>query len=485
MSLSSSLSSALSGLTASARHAELISSNVANAMTPGYAKRTLEVSARQLGVGGAGVQVIGVNRIVDMRVLTDRRAAEGEYAGAQTRSGFHSGVERAIGIPSDPSSLQASLSGFESALVEAASRPESSARLASVLNSAKSLIGKLGTISDQIQSSRLDADQQIGRTVNQLNIWLEQVSELNAKVRSHVGNGRDPTSFLDQRQSIIDKISEQIPVREVDRGFGEVALISDGGAILLDGKPATFEFDPHPVIVPDMTVEGGGLSGLRMNGEPLNVHARHAPIRDGRLEALFQVRDTLAPQAQSRVDAVARDLVERFQDPATDPTLGLADAGLFTDGNVAFDVADEVGLAGRLQVNAIVDPAEGGALWRLRDGLGAVTPGEVGDASQIQRMLAAAMAPRLAGSGDFVAAERSIATFAADFLSVVSSDRATSEVTESFAAATATSLREEELKSGVDTDYEMQQLLLVEQAYAANARIVETIGDMLDQLTRL
>eukprot|EP00581_Thalassiosira_minuscula_P024003 CAMPEP_0184437988 /NCGR_PEP_ID=MMETSP0738-20130409/628709_1 /TAXON_ID=385413 /ORGANISM="Thalassiosira miniscula, Strain CCMP1093" /LENGTH=42 /DNA_ID= /DNA_START= /DNA_END= /DNA_ORIENTATION= len=41
MSISSALSNALTGLTASARRAEVVSSNISNAMTEGYGRRSL------------------------------------------------------------------------------------------------------------------------------------------------------------------------------------------------------------------------------------------------------------------------------------------------------------------------------------------------------------------------------------------------------------------------------------------------------------
>ncbi len=75
------------------------------------------------------------------------------------------------------------------------------------------------------------------------------------------------------------------------------------------------------------------------------------------------------------LDGMARDLYERFADPALDPTIAAGDPGLFTDRGAAFDPADEVGLAGRIAVNAAVDPAQGGQSWRLRDGIYAAAPG--------------------------------------------------------------------------------------------------------------
>ncbi|MGB6319883.1 MAG: flagellar basal body rod C-terminal domain-containing protein, partial [Litorimonas sp.] len=39
--------------------------------------------------------------------------------------------------------------------------------------------------------------------------------------------------------------------------------------------------------------------------------------------------------------------------------------------------------------------------------------------------------------------------------------------------------------SAVDLDHELQTLLEIEQAYTANARVIQTISDMFDVLSRL
>ncbi|MEZ5917889.1 MAG: flagellar basal body rod C-terminal domain-containing protein [Parvularculaceae bacterium] len=52
--------------------------------------------------------------------------------------------------------------------------------------------------------------------------------------------------------------------------------------------------------------------------------------------------------------------------------------------------------------------------------------------------------------------------------------------------ALATTLQEAELsRTGVDTDRELQNLLLIEQAYAANARVIEVASQMIQRLLEL
>ena len=71
MSIASALGSALSGLTAASRAAEVVSSNVANAQTPGYGRREISLQARSIGGSGLGVSVIAINRRVDQVLIPE------------------------------------------------------------------------------------------------------------------------------------------------------------------------------------------------------------------------------------------------------------------------------------------------------------------------------------------------------------------------------------------------------------------------------
>ncbi|MCB1355968.1 MAG: flagellar hook-associated protein FlgK [Maritimibacter sp.] len=481
MTITNSLSNALSGLTAASRAAEVVSSNVANAQTRGYGRRDLEVTSRFLG----GVDVAGVTRNVDMNIVQDRRLSDASVGYNSTIADFQAGLERALGTPDEAWSLTGRVAGLEAALVEAASRPDNDARLAAVRDAAADLAGKLNSVSDKVQDARMEADGSIARQVTRLNEGLELVQTLNYKIKDAVARGQDPSSLMDMRQVAIDDISQIVPLKQLDRDFGQVALFTPGGAIVLDSQAVTFGFDAVGVIVPEMTLESGALSGLTINGKPVRTDGQNSPIQGGSLAALFEVRDSLAATAQVQLDAVARDLIERFEDPAIDPTLGAGDPGLFTDAGAALDTGSETGLASRIALNALADPDRGGALWRLRDGLGAAAPGDVGDSTLLQALNGALTGERVAGSGEFLGVSRSASGLAADLLSRVGMERTAAENRQSYAVAQQESLTAMELETGVDTDAELQKLMLIEQAYAANAKVISTIDAMLQAIMDL
>lgn len=475
MTITSSLSNALSGLNAQSRAAEVVSANVANAQTEGYGARELTTSSHRHG----GVSIDGVRRHVDVQLLQDRRAADASVGYNRTISDFRLDFESALGTPDEDWSLSGRVAALEAALVEASSRPDNEARLSAVTVAATNLTDKLNAVSDSVQAGRMEADAAIASQVTRLNEGLELVQTLNYQIQEAEARGQDPSSLLDMRQVAVDEISQIVPLKQVDRDHGQIALYTPGGAIVLDGRAVEFGFESVGVIVPEMTKESGALSGLTINGKPVRTEGSTSPIQGGSLAALFEVRDDLATRAQSQLDAVARDLVERFEAPAVDTTRAAGDPGLFTDAGAALDVARETGLAARIELNALVDPDRGGALWRLRDGLGAVTRGDAGDNSLIQALNTALTDERVAASGDFLGVSRSASGLAGDLLSRAGMERNAAENQAGYAVSRQESLTELEYADGVDTDRELQKLMLIEQAYAANAKVISTVDAML------
>lgn len=484
MSISGALSSALSGLTASSRNAQVVASNLANVLTPGYGPRAVELASRGDARMG-GVSVAGLTRQVDAGLLSDRRAADSALAHAGAKAGFYVALERITGTVDAPGSLFSRLSEFEAALVTAAAKPEESSRLRAAVIRAEDLAGAFNQAAREIQALRSDAEAKIDQAVRDVNAQLSNIETLNAQILDARNAGHPTAGFEDQRQVAIDRLAENVPVRLMVRENGSVAIYTTGGAGLLDGRAAELSFTPSNVIEPHMTVEADLLDGLRINGQEVTAAGDRSPVAGGRIAALFELRDNLATDAQSQLDAIARDLVTRFQASGLDPTRAPGAAGLFTDAGSAFDTADETGLSARLSVNAALLPDQGGAHWRLRDGLGAAAPGPAGDAALLQTLSAVLTAPASLASGDLGATARSAADHLSTLLSRFGQDRLSLDQSVAFATARQASLVELELAQGVDSDAEMQKLLLIEQAYSANARMIEVIDEMIDRLLRI
>ena len=484
MSISSALSNALSGLSANARSAEVISGNLANALTPGYASRDVALSARGAGFGG-GVLVDGVTRREDTVLLTERRLADSELAHSSVKADFQTRIAELVGTPDRPGSLARHYTAFSSDLVRAAAKPEEDTRLRAAVASAGDLARAITDLSSRVQASRTDAETRIARDVTKTNELLSEAHDLNKRIVLAKNTGHETAAFEDQRRVVIDQLADLVPVRLARRDNGAVAIYTRGGATLLDGRPAELTFNSVNLVTADMSLENGLLNGLEINGKPVAPSGGHSPVAGGRLAARFELRDRLATDIQAQLDGIARDLVERFQAAGVDATRAPGSAGLFTDDGAPFDATNETGLAGRLRVNGAVDPDTGGDYRRLRDGLGATAPGPTGDGTLLNQLSDALNQGLPLASGVLGSTPRSAVEHASAFTSRIGQQRLSLDQQVSFAQARQSTLVETELGLGVDSDSEMQKLLLVEQAYNANARMITTVNEMIDTLLRI
>jgi flagellar hook-associated protein 1 FlgK len=462
----------------------VVSSNISNALTPGYGRRILGLSSATQGASG-GVRIDGIIRIVDASLAADKRLAGAEQMNAQGAADFFARTEKLLGTPDDPSSISGRLAGLERALITAASRPDAAERLDMAVSEAQGLTDSLRRASAGIQEARSVADRTISEQVDRLNVSLEQVVSLNSQITTAQAQGRDISGLQDQRQRLVDGISELVPVREVPRDNGQIALFTTGGAVLLDGTSAEIGFDRSNIVTPYMSVEMGTLSGLTLNGTSLRTGSENGPLRGGSIGAQFMIRDELGVNAQDQIDAIARDLVSRFQDPAVDPSLAATDPGLFTDNGGVFDPVNERGLSSRLELNAAVDPDQGGASWRLRDGLNATVAGNVGNANLLQNLSGVLNDARVPGSSGFSGGAFTLPSLVSAVTSSIGTSRTIAEQELSFASARYTELAERQFADGVDTDEEIQRLLMIEQSYAANARMIEAVDEMMQTILRL
>jgi len=486
MSIGIALSNALSGLTASTKRAEVISDNVANALTPGYARRSMPVSAASVAGEGRGVRTHEVVRAVDPRATFERRAAQSNLGRDQAFAGPQSVLADAIGTADQAGSLSSRAIALEDAIARLAETPESPSLQRGAVGAADDLARALVSASREVQATRMDAETAITRMVEQANDSLARIDALNEDIAAATTRGQSTAALEEARGEEIDRLADIIPVRTARRDQGVVAIYTPGGAALLEGRPALLEFDAKSLITADMTLASTGLNPLILDGEPITIGTGGGPLDGGALGAQFAIRDVVAPEAQAQLDAIAQDLILRFEDPAVDPTLAAGDPGLFTDEGGAFDPLDTVGLAARIELNAAVDPDRGGAAWRMRDGINAAAEGPAGldvlpraHLASLREMIATPAGSGVSGARSFM-----------DLVDSVASLRARAAADADAAAAFsdgryAVKAEAEATLTGVDSDREMSDLLLVEQAYAANARVLQTVDGLLRRLLEI
>ena len=479
MSLSGALSNAISGLTANARGTTVISANIANALNPEYGRRELILTTDIQQTSG-GVRVAQVTRHSDPILAYQTRMASAEYAGHSARAAFDIDAERLIGSIDTLGSIAGNLTRFEAALLSAASDPSSYTRLKSLSVEAETFVSSLRAASDGLDDLRSRADQQIASGVDQINLGLSQLEDLNARIMSAKHLGQDTNGLMDQRDAVLDQVSEFVPLHVVERDSGKIAVFTAQGRTLLDESAVKLSFVRTPIVLAHMNVGNGLVSRLQIDGQDVDVPGA-GMLNGGGLAAHFELRDVIVPKSQARLDGIARDVIERFGPGGPDTSLSPGDPGIFTDAGLAFAVADEAGLAGRVSLNAALISTSP-ELWRWRDGINAAVQGDAGNSDLLMGLQAQMSAQQLPGSPALDTDVQTLVGHLQQLSSEVASNRVRSDEAKSSAWARLDDARQATAVDGVNTDRELQHLIALEKAYAANARVVQVVDDMLSEL---
>jgi len=482
VSLSSAIYAARSGLQVSSLRAEIVATNVANATTPGYVRRSVTLSETLVGGRTAGVHTDGIARVSDSAIKAQRRELTSSLSQASVLSSTWKSIATRIGDTSSGNGLFEYFSEFETALSRAVASPESPTAAAGLLEAARGITLELNSLSDMVAVQRGEADREIADGVTIVNAALKQIEQLNGQLLRTNRTSGEAAALIDERQRVLDTIAEYIPIQTVDRDAGAIDVLTTEGVYLVAGKARQIEFTASTAFGPNQTLASGDLSGLSVDGVNLTPGATSfGALSGGLFGALFTLRDRDLPGLSAQLDTIANDLVTRLSDDSIDPTKTPGEFGLFIDP----DTAAGAGLAGRISLNAAIDPAQGGDTFRLRDGLGAATSGPPGNNSILQALYDAFTAVK-AVTGNGFQGSFSSTELAAQLTSLTGQKRVQYDTVLSSTQTQYNILIEaEQNQTGVDIDVQMQDLMLVEQAYAANARVIEVASQMIKLLMEL
>ncbi len=486
MSLSSSLSVALSGLTTSSEQLAVVSRNVARANEDGATRKIANLATTDSG----GSRVVSVTRLANPSLLERLVTATSSAAGQKVISAALDQFDYTVNDPSLQGSPWQLMGKLGSALQTYSSSPQDTTAANAAVTAARDLAQGLRDATQSVQNQRTLADKAMAGSVDKINQLLGQFQKLNDEIVSGTGMGKDVTDSLDQRDLIVQKLSEELGVRTVTDGNNSMSIYTEQGVTLFNSVPRPVTFRPTAALGPSSIGNAVYVDGVPITG---GAGTGSMQSQNGRLVGYSAIRDTLGPTYQKQIDELARGLVEAFaeQDPSGTNTLP-AMPGLFTyDGAPAMPASGTVlsGIAATLTVNPAVDPQKGGSVSLLRDG------GINGTSYVYNTAGASAFSDRLQSLIDGLTQTRSFDTTAMlsnsaslnDFGSAsagwLQAQRKTASTASDYNATlqqrAADALSKE---TGVNIDEEMTNMLQFERAYQASARLMTTIDQLFQTL---
>jgi flagellar hook-associated protein 1 len=323
MSLGSALAIAMSGLRANQSALSIVSSNIANAQTPGYVAEGINQVEVATGDSGASVSVTGVNRQLDQFIQSQLRTETSGGAYADQMANVLTQLQSVYGTPGAAGSLESAFSSFTTALQSLSTTSGSVSSQISAATAAQSLAQQLNATTQGIQTLRSNAEQDLNISVGQANTAMSQIAQLNTRLQGL--NPTDPAAatLMDQRDKAIDQLSQLMDIRVSSSGNNQTSIYTTNGVELVGATASKLSFNSQGTLNANSQwnsnpakSSAGTITCTLANGATVDMIATNS-IGSGQIGADLTLRDKTLVQAQTQVDQLAASMASALSDKTT------------------------------------------------------------------------------------------------------------------------------------------------------------------------
>lgn len=339
------------------------SDNIANVNTPG-ASRQQAILTEQTplvgppfmathvpGTAGQGAIVEQIQRIHSNAYDAMFRGASSSQYFYQTEQQLLQGVQAQLGDPN--AGIGTQYAAFQSAIAQLVSQAGSgnpAASRANVLSAAQALASSLSNASSSITTAESQTLQQGASLVTKVNGILDQIAALNGQIRASTAVGDSPNTFSDQRDYLIDQLSQYVSTQTSIQNDGSTLVTVNGQALVND----TIAYHlANPVV----GQASNGTPTFKVDFATTPAAAPNAPgipLGSGQLAALQDIYNNKLAAYGTQLDQFASSLsneVNRVTQGAYDQN-GTAGTALFQPIVASLPIS-----AGNIKVG-ITDPAQ-------------------------------------------------------------------------------------------------------------------------------
>jgi flagellar hook-associated protein 1 FlgK len=301
------LSSAVSSLMLLQQQMSVASSNISNANTAGYTAESVTVAAQVTNGVGSGVENLGIVSNVDKYLQAQVITANSQSTQASTYNTYYQNLQQVMGqvgqSDTGGNDISSELATVQTDLSSLAATPQNSSLGNGVISSLDDVASSLRSTSQQIQTLRSQADQQVSDTVDDVNTQLDAINSLNTQITTAQGRGQSTAALEDQRTTALKSLSADIGISYFANEQGALQVYTTGGQSLITGNVVNHLSHQSVSVSGSMSYPGGGINGIMVGNTDIT-----STIGTGTLASLVQQRDSELPAAQNALNYLAQQV---------------------------------------------------------------------------------------------------------------------------------------------------------------------------------
>lgn len=228
---------AVQGLLASQRSLHITSHNIANTNTKGYSRQqglqqaTTPHFLPGIGFLGTGTEIYDIQRVRDTYVdfkYWNETAPTGEWS---VKKDTLTEIERLFGEPSD-SSFRQYLDDFYTALEDMSKNPSDSAYREPVVENALAFTKHINETAARLADLREETGFSIDTKVKNINSLANQIASINRQIYSNELGNRKANDLRDRRDLLVDELSKIANVKVDESKDGKYRVNISGVSIV-------------------------------------------------------------------------------------------------------------------------------------------------------------------------------------------------------------------------------------------------------------
>jgi flagellar hook-associated protein 1 FlgK len=421
------------------------SNNISNSNTPGYTREIPEISESPEtfsggAVTGGGVSLNGLQSVRDELLNLQIQQQTSAQSSADAESSALQQVQ--TNFSTTGNDIASTFSAFSSDLAQLSASPSSTSAQSAVISSGQNLAESFNTTANSLTTEQSAMNTQVTQTVSQINSLTQQIAQLNGQVSQLTAAGQDGGTAEDQRDQLVQQLSQLTGVSVTQSSDGEVITTGNGTPLVMGSQSYSLQ---------TTTGSDGMQHVLDSNGTDIT-----STLQGGTLGGSIQTRDQVIPSYLTQLNTLASQFASAFNAAQA--------KGYDSNGNVGqnfFSVpASIAGAAAGITVS-ITDPSQ---IAISSDG----TAGSNGNVANLSAALTNALP-----SG------QTPAQAYANLVFQVGNDASNSSSQSTAIGQNILQLTNQQSSvSGVSIDEETTNLIRYQTAYEAAARIVSTIQQL-------
>lgn len=480
---------------------DVISHNMANSAVPGYSRQLAYYDDAQPNVtphgflgNGAQIATVGQNA----QVILERRLDQDTSSFHEARARYEFLTQVEVVYTDASFGVGPGITNFFNGWRELSTNPASMVAREEVIARGEDIADRFNLASERLDFLRRDMNGDLAATADLVTRLAENIATLNREIHDAEAGSAQANDMRDARQRMIREISAAVRVQTFTDNEGYVHVVMDHGESLVSGRRSGSLFAEAPQADPNNPRDDGLFRIIFRDADqtarrPLPKGADVTDqISGGELGGLIQARDRIVGAAFERLDTMVEEFVEKINlfhgqrpdlnDPGPPPGVITAFDRDGNPGGDFFIFADPNGSPAqqiRVNPNVVEDAALVAAAVDANS-----APGDNRNALAIAELEFKGI---ISGDplDDFASGESAHDSWANEIRSLGdAASRARRDLQRTETRRDQTQQVRESI-SGVNMDEELADLVRVQRAFEAAAKVVTTADENLQTILSL